>query len=395
LGGQVPGTGDTALIDNGGTARVETDIASLNGILDLVSVGRQNGGNLHVAEGGILQAGGLSMSAGRGGASVLTQTGGSIHAMGMYIGGADGAQMRFELSGGSMLLESGIGVEQPQDGSVRIELSGGVLETGRIQLLGDSGTELLITGGRLSARLIFGSGNHVDRVHVRQTGGDVVTSLRLTEDGSEDGMYQLEGGTLGASINFAHDGYSAGVENTRFFMTGGVLWSEEIQLNGAFHQRGGTLRPGETLNVYASYQLAQPATLQARLYRTGFDIPTSEHLTAWRMAAGDRVELAGSLDLLLDTEPRLGESFVVLETNQMPIIGTFAGLPDGTRFVETFNDRAFTFEIDYAFAPNAGENGLVTVTVVPEPPPLALLSPAAVYALFALGRRLARSMRTR
>jgi hypothetical protein len=94
-----------------------------------------------------------------------------------------------------------------------------------------------------------------------------------------------------------------------------------------------------------------------------------------------------ALSLNFEYAPALGDSYTVLsDAGILPIIGTFAGLPQGAMFTEGDpSGRTDLFEISYTGG--AGGNSVVVTTVaVPEPASM-LISAVGVSALGIRGRR--------
>jgi hypothetical protein len=233
---------------------------------------------------------------------------------------------------------------------VTYNISGGVLQTlegGRPIAVGNwnfanatlnvSGSAQVISAGNLTISQVENQ-NFSNQGRVNQTGGlvriagDINMGLNSTNTA---GTYVLNGGTLdmtGGNIN-------KGPGAATFTFTNGRLQDLGSYNIGNMDQQGGVLAPGATggtgtTTVNGNYTLGAPGTLE-------LDITTG---VADQLVVNGVVTLNGNLDLVAASP--LGPTGVVILANDGidPIVGFFAGKPNGTAFTEDGN--AYTIFYD-------------------------------------------------
>jgi hypothetical protein len=269
------------------------------------------------------------------GVGSMTQSGGTVETSALYLGGTASAVGTYNLEGGALRVASG----------------------------GPDGAKLFAVG--TDGTGIF-----------NQSGGLVVadSDILIADDGGVRGVYNLAGGTLDLQ------GHSIlrGAGSAAFNMTGGVL-KDPAELF-PFEQLGGRLELSG---------LENPTT--TRLYRFGplatmaYDIRGVADSDLLVLTDGIN-QLAGQLDVLVDPaiDPAtlVGTEFTVIRNLVSPIVGEFAGLPEGAVFGVAAGSNQHYFRITY----NDGSNNVVLTSVVPEPSTL-LLAGCGLAALVAFRRR--------
>jgi hypothetical protein len=225
------------------------------------------------------------------------------------------------------------------------------------------------TGGIVTAtqNFVLGDGNAANNALYVQQGGLVNLGANglLMGVSNSTGVYRLEGGTLNgnaSSLNYAGPGGN-------FIMTGGELFNTAAA-NFALNQAGGIVQPGDgvgQMTVNGNYTEALPGSLQIEMAGTG--IGTGHD----NLAVNGLVTLSGGLDVLLAFAPTLGQTFEVLSNDSIdPIVGSFAGKPQGSTFLTNFSGTPYAFQISY-FGANGNDNDVILTSVpVPEPSTIVL-----------------------
>ncbi|MFG0306073.1 MAG: GC-type dockerin domain-anchored protein [Phycisphaerales bacterium JB040] len=272
----------------------------------------------------------------------LTGTGPSPATFGMFGGSVNSPTLQVGSSGeGDFTLVSGnvaatnllIGNNSSAIGLLRI--GGGTLDAGHLR----SG--------------INGSGT------TRQTGG-VVTATQITVgQGTGDGVYKLEGGTL--DVQRLYRGYSGATY--AFTMTGGELrWTEfgswpapfDMVIDDGLVKPYGDL-PGSAF-VRGNFHLGSNATIEMQLVSDKVVIHT-----------GGSVILEGELVLVPPGAlyPPPGYVITLIDNDDAdPVIGQFVGLPEGATVTVPVGASNFNFKLSYT----GGDGNDVTLAYQDCPP---------------------------
>jgi hypothetical protein len=212
--------------------------------------------------------------------------------------------------------------------------------------------------------------------------GTFVTSsnVRIGSGHEATGTVNLDAGYLAAETITLGSGGT-------FNFTGGRLAVETfdgtLSTVGALNQEGGTLAPGfsrtETslpgmTTINCDYNIVSLGVLEIELFGTNAGTEYDQ------LAVNGQVNLnsdngdGGILDIILGYAPNIGDEFVIINNDDALLIdyisGSFAGMPEGHVFKETFQGQTYYFEISYA---GGTGNDVVINAVVPEPATLLLL----------------------
>jgi hypothetical protein len=263
------------------------------------------------------------------------------------------------------------------------------------------GSYIPASGGDGTGRLDATQGNaelHLSELNVGQhkgyygtaTGtftmgdGSIVTAtsanVAVTNGGEAKGTVNLAGGLLASqTINMGAGG--------TFNFTGGRLavdtFDGTLSAAGALNQDGGTLAPGfsrtETslagmTTINCDYNIVSPSTLEIELFGTNAGTEYDQVVVNGEVNLNADNGDGGVLDILLGYAPGIGDEFILIDNDDAIlidyIVGSFAGLPEGHVFNETFQSQPYYFEISYV---GGTGNDVVLNTVVPEPATLLLL----------------------
>ncbi len=190
-------------------------------------------------------------------------------------------------------------------------------------------------------------------------------------DNEPTGVINLNGGTLTAeNINLGGGSFN---------FVGGRFEMENF--DGTLDQDGGVLAPGVALGIATidgGYNLASPGTLEIELNGTTAGTQFDQVVVIGEVDLNADAGIGGMLDVILEFAPNIGESFLVIDNDEMgAIVGNFEGLPEGAMFDETFGGNIFTFQITYAGGDGNNDVVLTTTAVTPAAAALTGFTPSA------------------
>jgi hypothetical protein len=135
-----------------------------------------------------------------------------------------------------------------------------------------------------------------------------------------------------------------------------LLGGQSFMTRGALTNKGSlTLDPSSVLTVSGSFTQSSSGTLVTELGGNP-SLPAIGEL----VSTAGQVALAGNLDVTATVVPRLGSSFEILANKgNLPIIGTFANLPEGATFTVQVGTQTLTFSITYVSQNGSGSNNVV------------------------------------
>ncbi|MFT5424807.1 MAG: hypothetical protein ACI89L_002609 [Phycisphaerales bacterium] len=242
----------------------------------------------------------------------------------------------FAMSGG--LINSG-NFNYANSGTGSFTLSGGEINTG-IFYGGNNATgtaTVLIQGGALNASTFRNSG--LGKVSTRQTDGVVTVGTLSLALGNGIGYYSLLGGELeaytinrGTTATYAFN-MSGGRLNNTFFGE----WSKNMDLKPT----GGTIVPGGDFNssmfLRGDLALGTAATIE-------FTLPGDKIV----MQDTGTVELNGLLSVILTSAPPISLEYLLIDNDDAdPVIGSFAGLPEGATLPLAFGGSPYPMTLSY------------------------------------------------
>ena len=299
----VPGSGDIAYVDNGGTVTVSGSTQTCGNL----TLGDTNGsGNVQMTGGSL--AGGTDF-VGASGAGSFAQTGGTAGAGYLWLGYGSGSSGTYNLSGGSLLVSYSIVGGASAIGS--FTQSGGTATAGNLYLGGFPYSGLASGSGtyNLSGSGLLSAGNE-------QVG--IVGSLF-----SGTGSFTQSGGTNSVSQQLNVHGFSVGGS---YNLSGGYLNTGAITVGeygtGTFNQSGGTVNTGASGGLYlggyqqssgssGTYSLSGGSLYSSQEY-VGYAARNSQNFSAGTFIQSGGTNsvgtshLAGSLYVSDATSPPLG-----------------------------------------------------------------------------------------
>ncbi|RIK63429.1 MAG: hypothetical protein DCC65_15925 [Planctomycetota bacterium] len=348
----VPAAGESGFINNGGTAQIISGTTPLLQTVYLASVPGSTG-FLDVIGGELSTS--LVIHVGDHGTGHLNVDNASTIAT---------MHLRFGtnnlLSFGSMTLDDGhidvagsIGLGNLGDAAVTH--NGGVVDTAVLTIgEGTNASGTWVSNGgevNISSTLYVGYQGSGSFTQNAPTAVNASTVLMAGHGGS--GSYQLNGGTLTAT-RILRNSTTLG----NFSMDGGRLDVDEFgSVTTNFHLtiNGGTIAPGDTFTQMTVVRgnFTQNA---AAVYELDANLPfltTQDRLVVF----GAVTINDGILDLKINYAPAVGNTFEVINNDGAdPVVGTFAGLPEGA----TFLNAGQLWQITYV----GGDGNDVFVTAV-------------------------------
>lgn len=333
-----------ATLEPGGLIDLNTCSIATN---DVASVGTLD------INGGELSATGLYIA--NRGTGTVTFNDGVIGVTGIDMAYYPGSVASFTQLGGTLTSTSFYGAF---DGAAVFSIQGGTtsLFGGTVGLTSIGPPTQMLIGGTADVYLgnfyIGGTGPGV----ITQSAGEVeVSSLYLSSPAvlGGEGTYNLEGGVL--DINSVYGGL--GTVND-FNMTGGVFICNNFGSSASpvdLDPTGGLIRPrGDAqldVDVIGNLNLGPAASVEIEL--------NTEFLTD-RFDVFGTVTLAGTMLPVLITAPDPGDTFTVVNNDGVdPVVGEFAGMPEGT--VITLYDGPDDY--DYAISYVGGDGNDVVLQV--------------------------------
>jgi hypothetical protein len=245
------------------------------------------------------------------------------------------------------------------------------------------------TGGVVTVQrdFVLGQGDPLDDARYNLSGGFLLLGTNGMSLGQTDstGIFTLSGtGFLNGSAS--HLDYAGPLGS--FVMTGGEMYNVGT-VNFALNQGGGKVEPGDgigQMTVNGNYAEALAGSLQIEMNGTG--IGTGHD----NLTVNGLVTLSGGLDVVLGFAPTLGQTFEILSNDSIdPIIGSFAGKPQGSTFLTDFGGTPYAFQISY-FGLNGNGNDVVLRSVaVPEPSTI-VLGALGLLGLWSYSRRRRRAV---